>query len=1416
MKHGARLGGDLRSKNALHLGSPGRRVWLLGLAVFGAASFAPAQTNYELGIAAKQTEIQWKQADLQAAQREVAILSQFLGGYDTKMTDLASARSQLASAHSQLASIQQGNLVKLTIRMGIETYSTVSDTINLGKTAATALVTRGVTSAVGEVAMDQLTSALGDQAKAAIGMDDETLGGPRTVKVRAVSAAARAAFPELGRVQQSLALSLEAVKIAARQEDGTELGDTGALLRKNIMVRDEITAAIAKLENVGTEAAAAKAESETHLTQAEADVTRLTAELNALQLELDTLKSQWRQAEDAERAAANAAAYVPPVRQPRPNVSLTKGETETDWEFQQRINAAILAAAQARWNNEASPLLSSIATRKTQIETAQTAIVTAVTSTVDTPEVPGFIRSFSSSDQVPAEVTASYESAVSNYAYIDTWVNAVTPAESALPGLLTQIDGLTDQYTSLVNLQAQLQSLRQLLVECGGGTPESFYVGIAGVGMGQEAAESLGVSLDQYLKQLPKALANARVQLDQLAAAAASWSAGIGAVRTDLDSNLAAAEAALAELVNRAAAWNSALVAAAGLTVDSASGPAECRLGYFNGNTFVPVLRHAFSLGVYQQSLHQALVITGAPGLAAARVLRANYDALVAAAPALKDAYDAAWQRFTSAYGRVRSYYSGYSFPVYDDWQRAAAYSSTRNPVNASGVSNQVTRFQSLYNTLHSQHLTSVGGGAPVVGQPVLVWGGLTRLRQLPDPGLDDPPAYLPHRMIAAKAVIVEQGPTWIPLAPQGFNARLNDIWNEIWSIHERAQQISEESKGVAESLLREVGAVQNAYVAAHPAPVITTPPAGGRHDIPAGTTYTGQLTVAVTGDFPSYQWSVTRWTTDEFGWEDIAGATAATLTTPALSETRWFRVTVTNPGGTVTSAPAKIEVYQVYPPPEFTSAASASGQVDVPFSWQFTTTPAGWIMVGHQVTLPPGLTFNYMTSRLEGTPLQAGTWELEIMASNQGTFASQTFRLTIAPGTPAIPVISSARTATAVTGAPFTYQITASGSPTSFAASGLPAWLTLTPATGILSGTPSAAGTHAIALTASNVLGTSPAVTLTLTVGAPPQIVTAPLAQAVAAGGTLRLAVVVTGTAPFTYEWRRYGTLLANDARISGATTAVLTVTGFQESDAGVYSVTVSNGIGAPATPAGANVTLAPAGLAATHARTESAGYLPGGTVTITNTVTFSGAVSRVRWSVLPPAGWTLQSMVNTGAPAAVPALGAGSLLEWDWTTPPASPATFTYTLAVPANARGDQPVVALAEVTVGGVPVQIVARPDPLVIVSAAPHSADTNGDWKISLFELTRVIELFNTRNGASRTGCYRVDAGGEDGFNPEPTRAAGVVAALACHHSADTSRDGKLSLFELTRVIELFNHRAGASRTGQYHLAPGTEDGFAPGP
>jgi hypothetical protein len=144
-----------------------------------------------------------------------------------------------------------------------------------------------------------------------------------------------------------------------------------------------------------------------------------------------------------------------------------------------------------------------------------------------------------------------------------------------------------------------------------------------------------------------------------------------------------------------------------------------------------------------------------------------------------------------------------------------------------------------------------------------------------------------------------------------------------------------------------------------------------------------------------------------------------------------------------------------------------------------------------------------------------------------------------------------------------------------------------------------------------------------------------------------------------------------------------------------------------------------------------------------------------------------------------------------------------------------GAKSITSRVQVTSAGISGAILARPDPLIVTAVArPHTADKNGDYRIDLNELTRVIELYNTRNSAlsRRTGAYLPDSSGEDGFAANPS--ASGPTSLARYHDADTSRDGQISLFELTRVIELYNTRAGLNRTGQYRVSSGTEDGYAP--
>ena len=262
---------------------------------------------------------------------------------------------------------------------------------------------------------------------------------------------------------------------------------------------------------------------------------------------------------------------------------------------------------------------------------------------------------------------------------------------------------------------------------------------------------------------------------------------------------------------------------------------------------------------------------------------------------------------------------------------------------------------------------------------------------------------------------------------------------------------------------------------------------------------------------------------------------------------------------------------------------------------------------------------------------------------------------------------------------------------------------------------------------------------------------------------------------------------------------------------------MTVSNSVGS--TDSG-TAQVAVVELAGTHSVVGN-GYRAGETLTVTNTITYAGPLVSFGWSVLPPdtidgQAWSFGSS-GVGAGQVAPEVGDTELFEWAWTSTPASPIEFSYTLNVPGNVVGDQALVGILRARSDGEEVKVMVTPDPLV-VSPAPstHDADTDLNSEISLGELLRVIELYNTRNGTVRTGRYLLDAESVDGYGTDPETPRGSANELERHHSADTDQDAEISLGELLRVIELYNYREGTRRTGAYHVEAGTVDGFATGP
>jgi len=307
--------------------------------------------------------------------------------------------------------------------------------------------------------------------------------------------------------------------------------------------------------------------------------------------------------------------------------------------------------------------------------------------------------------------------------------------------------------------------------------------------------------------------------------------------------------------------------------------------------------------------------------------------------------------------------------------------------------------------------------------------------------------------------------------------------------------------------------------------------------------------------------------------------------------------------------------------------------------------------------------------------------------------------------------------------------------------------------------------------------------------------------------GGNVTFSASATGNP--SYQWYFNGSVIV------GATNSTYTITNAQPTSAGNYWVVATNSSGSMKSST-ASFSVVQVGNNASQS-VVGGGYVSGLPITIKATINYTGTASSLSWATLLPAGWSF--VASSGSVGEIgPKMMQTDSLEWAWTNVPPSPVTFTYTVMAPPSASGPQEFVSIIGVR-NGTNMQFLANPDPLV-VSPIPlpnqsfHSADSNRDNKISLSELIRVVELYNTRQGSVRTGAYTTQKDTEDGFAPDYSRSSSTI--LPYYHSADINKDGKLSLSELIRVVELYNFRFDTVRTGGYKKQSGTEDGFSPGP
>lgn len=191
---------------------------------------------------------------------------------------------------------------------------------------------------------------------------------------------------------------------------------------------------------------------------------------------------------------------------------------------------------------------------------------------------------------------------------------------------------------------------------------------------------------------------------------------------------------------------------------------------------------------------------------------------------------------------------------------------------------------------------------------------------------------------------------------------------------------------------------------------------------------------------------------------------------------------------------------------------------------------------------LPAGLSVNATTGAVTGTPTSAGSFTpVFTVADSAGGSASQAATITVDPA----PVAVANQSASGTVGSALSKQLVATGGTGSYAWSfsgSLPAGLTLS-ASGLLSGTPTAAGTSSFTATATSG-GSSASGTVTVTVAPAPTPLAWVTGSALPGGKvktTYSTQITVSGGTP-GYTWTRTAGSLPNGTSLSfNGTTATL-----------------------------------------------------------------------------------------------------------------------------------------------------------------------------------------------------------------------------------------------------------------------------------
>jgi len=441
------------------------------------------------------------------------------------------------------------------------------------------------------------------------------------------------------------------------------------------------------------------------------------------------------------------------------------------------------------------------------------------------------------------------------------------------------------------------------------------------------------------------------------------------------------------------------------------------------------------------------------------------------------------------------------------------------------------------------------------------------------------------------------------------------------------------------------------------PLTIATTSLAAGT----VGIAYSQNL--AATGGSPPYTW---QWTAGSLPGGVTLASSGTISGTPTTAGSFTFQVRVSDSQEASATGSFTIKIN----PAAFviTTSSLPAGTVGTAYTATSLaaaggTPPYTWSASG----LPSGLSIS-SAGVISGTPAAAGSFSVTVQATDSAQVtATKSFSITVI----GVLTITTATLPAGTVGSPYSQTLAASGgtAPYTWSASGLPSGLSMSSA-GVISGTPTAAGSFSVTLTVTDSAKATAAKSFSITVVGVLTITTATLPNGAVGTSYTATTLAATGGAP-PYTWSASGLpsglSMSSAGVISGTPTA-----------AGSFSVTVQVTDAAKATATQAFTITVTAALTIT-----TASPLPGATVSIAynQALALAGGAAPFTWSIA------------SGALPAGIALNPGSLNGI-----PSAPGTFTFTVSVTG---GGQTATKSFTLTVG-------VPPGPSATITGLPATA------------------------------------------------------------------------------------------------------------